>query len=83
MAELTATAWTGAQTRAQFGAITRLRWQMYLNGFRRKGGKSDLAATLTIAPFALMIIGGLCFGAGATACWAAVTGHLEIGRAHV
>jgi ABC-2 type transport system permease protein len=69
--------WTPAQTRAQFGAITRLRWQMYLNGFRRKGGKSDLAATLTIAPFALMIIGGLCFGAGATACWAAVTGHLD------
>ena len=46
-----ARAWTGAQTRAQFGAITRLRWQMYLNGFRRKGGKSDLAATLSVAPF--------------------------------
>lgn len=77
MAELSAARWTAAQTRAQFGAITRLRWQMYLNGFRRKGGKSDLAATLTIAPFALMIIGGLSFGAGATACWAAVTGHLD------
>ena len=69
--------WTAAQTRAQFGAITRLRWQMYLNGFRRKGGKSDLAATLTVAPFALMIIGGLCFGAGATAMWAGFSGHVD------
>jgi ABC-2 type transport system permease protein len=77
VAELTATAWTAAQTRAQFGAITRLRWQMYLNGFRRKGGKSDLAATLSVAPFALAIVGGLCFGAGATAAWAAATGHLD------
>ena len=45
---------------------------MYRNGFRRKGGKSDLAATLSVAPIALMIISGLCFGAGAGACWAAV-----------
>jgi ABC-2 type transport system permease protein len=76
VAELT-TAWTTAQTRAQFSAITRLRWQMYLNGFRRKGGKSDLAATLSVAPFALLIVSGLCFGAGATALWAVVSGHLD------
>ncbi len=76
MAELNAR-WTAAQTRAQFGAITRLRWQMYLNGFRRKGGKSDLAATLMVAPIALVIISGLCFGAGATALWAAVSGHID------
>ncbi len=50
---------------------------MYLNGFRRKGGKSDLAATLSVAPIALVIVGGLCFGAGATAAWAAASGHLE------
>ena len=50
---------------------------MYLNGFRRKGGKSDLAATLSVAPFALAIVGGLCFGAGATAAWAAASGHLD------
>ena len=77
MAELSAAMWTPAQTRAQFGAITRLRWQMYLNGFRRKGGKGDLAATLMVAPLALTIISGLCFGAGATALWAAVSGHLD------
>jgi ABC-2 type transport system permease protein len=65
------------QTRAQFGAITRLRWQMYRNGFRRKGGKSDLAATLSVAPFALLIIGGLCAGAGAAALWVGFSGQLE------
>jgi len=73
----TATAWTAAQTRAQYRAIARLRWQMYLNGFRRKGGKSDLAATLSVAPIALVVVGGLCFGAGAAAAWAAASGHLE------
>ena len=76
MAELTAK-WTSAQTRAQFGAITRLRWQMYLNGFRRKGGKSDLAATLSVAPLALFIVGGLCFGAGAVGMWAGFSEHIE------
>lgn len=50
---------------------------MYVNGFRRKGGKSDLAATLSVAPFALLIIGGLCFGAGATAMWAGFSEHIE------
>jgi ABC-2 type transport system permease protein len=50
---------------------------MYLNGFRRKGGKSDLAATLSVAPIALMIVSGLCFGAGATSLWAAVSGHID------
>ncbi len=50
---------------------------MHRNGFRRKGGKSDLAATLSVAPIALMIVSGLCFGAGATACWAAVSGHID------
>lgn len=72
-----ARAWTPAQTRAQFGAITRLRWRMYVNGIRRKGGKSDLAATLTVAPFALVIISGLCFGAGAVGLWAGFSGHIE------
>jgi ABC-2 type transport system permease protein len=77
LAELSTTVWTPVQTRAQFGAITRLRWQMYRNGFRRKGGKSDLAATLSVAPFALLIIGGLCAGAGAAALWVGFSGHLE------
>ena len=77
MAELTATAWTAAQTRAQFGAITRLRWQMYRNGFRRKGGKSDLIASIIVAPIALSIVGGLCFGAGAATYFAVDSGHVE------
>ncbi len=50
---------------------------MYLNGFRRKGGKSDLAATLSVAPFALIIVSGLCFGAGAVGMWAGFSEHIE------
>lgn len=81
MAELTTGnvngSWTAAQTRAQYAAIARLRWQMYRNGFRRKGGKGDLAATLTVAPFAVLIIGGLCLAAGAAAAFAVYSGHLN------
>ena len=50
---------------------------MYLNGFRRKGGKTDLAATLSVAPLALIVVGGLCLGAGATAMWAGFSGHID------
>ena len=72
-----ASAWTAAETRAQFGAIARLRWQMYRNGLRRKGGKGDLAATLAVLPFALVILAGLCLGAAAAAGFAVYSGHVE------
>jgi ABC-2 type transport system permease protein len=50
--------WTGSQTRAQFGAITRLRFQVLRNGLRRKGGIGDLLATLVMIPiFAAVVIG--------------------------
>jgi ABC-2 type transport system permease protein len=75
--ELNTTAWTGAQTRAQFGAIARLRWQMYRNGFRRKGAKGDLIATAIVTPIALVILGGLCAGAASTAAFAVYSGHVE------
>lgn len=72
-----ASAWTVEQTRAQFGAIARLRWQIYRNGLRRKGAKGDLAATLIVLPFALVILGGLCAGAAAGAGFAVYSGHVE------
>ena len=71
------TAWTASQTRAQYGAIARLRWQMYRNGFRRKGGKGDLAATIVVAPIALVIVAGACLLAGAGAGFAVWSGHVE------
>lgn len=77
MAELSTTAWTAAQTRAQFGAIARLRWRMYVNGFRRKGGKSDLIATALVTPIALVILLGMCFGVGAAGFFAVRSGHVE------
>lgn len=42
--------WSAAQTRAQYGAIARLRWRMLLNGFRRKGGTGDLIARIITIP---------------------------------
>jgi ABC-2 type transport system permease protein len=68
--------WAAAQRRAQYAAVLRLRWQMFRNGLRRKGGKGDLAAMLMVLPFALLILGALCAGAGAAAGWAAASGHL-------
>jgi ABC-2 type transport system permease protein len=69
--------WTGAQRRAQYAAVSRLRWQMFRNGLRRKGGKGDLWATLAAVPLALFILGGLCIGAGAAAAFAAELGPIE------
>jgi ABC-2 type transport system permease protein len=70
-------AWRPTQTRSQFGAIARLRWQMYRNGFRRKGGKGDLAANLILAPFALLILGLMCVGAATGAYFIATSDKLE------
>lgn len=50
---------------------------MYRNGLRRKGGKGDLAATLVVAPFALLILACLCSAAGASAGFAVYSGHVE------
>ena len=81
MAELSAAAqpmqWTAAERRAQFAAVARLRWQMYRNGLRRKGGKTDLWATLLVAPFAVLILALLCAEAGVAAGLAVTFDHLN------
>jgi len=33
--------WTAAQTRAQYGAISRLRWRIFVNQFKKKGGAGE------------------------------------------
>ena len=61
----------------QFRAIAYLRWCLFRSGFRRKGGKGELAARFVLYPlFSLFILGPL---AGAvSASYAAVsTGHLD------
>ncbi|HEY5331342.1 MAG TPA: hypothetical protein VIJ79_15780 [Acidobacteriaceae bacterium] len=50
--------WTQDQTRAQFSAIANLRWRIFRNSLRRKGGMGDLVAMVIMVPlFGLMIIG--------------------------
>ena len=48
--------WTSAQTLSQFGAITTLRWHMFRNSLRRKGGMGDLIAIILMVPVFVAII---------------------------
>jgi ABC-2 type transport system permease protein len=50
--------WTAAQSRAQFAALAKLRWCIFRNSFRRKGGGGELAARIILLP----IIGIAAFG---------------------
>jgi len=58
MSELAPTTWTSSQTRAQFFAILRLRWDMLRNGFRRKGGTGELIGRILLYP----VLAGMAFG---------------------
>jgi ABC-2 type transport system permease protein len=42
------TTWTAAQTRAQLSAIAWLRWRIFVNSFRRKGGAGELVGRILI-----------------------------------
>ena len=63
MAEVTGK-WTTGQTRAQFVAISWLRWRMLRNSLRRKGGIGDLLAIIFMVPLFGFVILSICFGAG-------------------
>jgi ABC-2 type transport system permease protein len=59
--------WTTAQSRAQFTALAQLRWCIFRNGFRRKGGIGELIARIIFLPiigiFAILPIIGAGFAA--------------------
>jgi ABC-2 type transport system permease protein len=42
--------WTSTQTRAQFAALAQLRWHLFRNAFRRKGGTGELIARIVFFP---------------------------------
>jgi ABC-2 type transport system permease protein len=42
--------WISAQSRAQFAALAQLRWCIFRNAFRRKGGVGELIARIFIFP---------------------------------
>ncbi len=52
------TDWTTAQSRAQFAALAKLRWCIFRNSFRRKGGTGELVARIILLP----ILGIAAFG---------------------
>jgi ABC-2 type transport system permease protein len=59
--------WTSAQTREQFTAIAWLRWRIFVNAFRRKGGTGELVGRILLIPvlagFAIGPSVGVAFGA--------------------
>ena len=56
--------WSSAQARAQYSAIAWLRWRILVNGFRRKGSKSELVGIIIVYPLFGFLILALVFGAG-------------------
>jgi len=53
----------GAQARAQYAALARLRWHMFSNGLRSRKGALELGAR-TVS-FIFYGLGGLAMGVGA------------------
>jgi ABC-2 type transport system permease protein len=60
--------------RQQFQAIAWLRWRLFVNGFRRKGGAGELIARIIAYPFFALFVIGPAFGAAA-ASWFAIRDH--------
>jgi ABC-2 type transport system permease protein len=56
--------WTAAQSRAQFLALAQLRWCIFRNAFRRKGGVGELIARIIFFPVLGIIAVGPIVGAG-------------------
>ena len=61
----------------QFAAIAWLRWRLFANGFRRKGGTGELVARIIVFPVAALFVIGPVAGAVTTAYFATSGGHLE------
>ena len=56
--------WTTAQSRAQFVALAKLRWCIFRNAFRRKGGTGELVARVILFPIIGVVAIGPIIGSG-------------------
>jgi ABC-2 type transport system permease protein len=56
--------WTRTQSRAQFAALAQLRWCLFRNSFRRKGGIGELIARIIFLPLLAAIALGPIVAAG-------------------
>lgn len=70
--------WTAAQSRAQFTALTQLRWCIFRNAFRRKGGAGELVARIVFLPFIAVIAIGPIIGAGLGSYYLISSGKLDM-----
>jgi ABC-2 type transport system permease protein len=70
--------WTVAQSRAQFAALAKLRWHIFRNAFRRKGGGGELAARIILFPILGIIAFGPIIGAGFGAHFLVSSGRIAM-----
>ncbi|MDQ2834152.1 MAG: hypothetical protein M3Y50_10475 [Acidobacteriota bacterium] len=70
--------WTPAQSRAQFAALAQLRWCLFRNAFRRKGGVGELTARIVFLPVIGIAALGPIVGAGFAAYSILYTHHLQM-----
>ncbi|WP_260737371.1 hypothetical protein [Tunturiibacter lichenicola] len=68
--------WTASQSRAQFAALAQLRWCIFRNAFRRKGGAGELIARIIFLPFIAAIAIGPIVGAGLGGYYLVTSGNL-------
>ncbi len=69
--------WSARQTNAQYAAIAWLRWRIWVNGFRRKGGKSELFGRILTILVAIVLLIGPTLGAGFAAWYFGSQGELK------
>jgi ABC-2 type transport system permease protein len=70
--------WTTGQSRAQFAALVQLRWCIFRNGFRRKGGIGELIARIIFLPIIGVFAIGPIVGAGFAAYYIVSSHHLSM-----
>jgi len=70
--------WTATQSRAQFAALAQLRWCIFRNAFRRKGGAGELVARIIFLPFIGIIAIGPIVGAGFGGYYLISSGKLNL-----
>jgi ABC-2 type transport system permease protein len=61
----------------QFAAVAWLRWRLFANGFRRKGGTGETVARIIVFPVAALFVIGPVVGATIGAYASVSQGHLE------
>lgn len=70
--------WTTAQSQAQFAALAQLRWSIFRNGFRRKGGIGEVIARVIFLPIIGVFAIGPIVGAGFAAYYLVSSNRLAM-----